>query len=86
MSRIENDIMDQPIEVINVPLLEFSTKLTINNEEYWIHPNYNLYAASKDWKITNIVKQKPIKCNMNNGYFASTVRKHGQKKNETNNR
>ena len=58
-------ILDQPIEEINEKYNENNNikkvikKLTIN-KEYFIHPIYDLYAASNDDEIIHIVKQKLV--------------------------
>ena len=55
-------------------------QIEIDNCVYKTHPKYNLYAASKDGNVINIVKQTPNKRNKTiNGYIHYTVRQIGQK-------
>ena len=55
------------------------TTITIEGCVYKVHPVYDLYAASEDGRIINIVKQIPRRGNENNsGYLMFHVRKHGQ--------
>ena len=55
------------------------TTITINNCVYKIHPEYDLYAGSKDGYIINIIKQIPHKGNKTHrGYLNCKVRKFGQ--------
>ena len=53
--------------------------ITIDDCVYKIHPIYNLYGASEDGYIINIIKQIPHKGNKTNrGYLNCMVRKHSQ--------
>ena len=55
-------------------------KMKIENVSYYIHPVYDLYAADRNGNIINIVKKALIKGYKNNfGYMKCTVRKHGQR-------
>ena len=55
------------------------TTITINECVYSIHPIYDLYAASKDGNIINIIKKVPHKgFRKRNGYMMFGVRKHAQ--------
>ena len=55
------------------------TTITINKCVYKVHPIYNLYGASEDGYIINIIKQMPHRGNKNHtGYFKCRVREHGQ--------
>ena len=55
------------------------TTITINNNVYKIHPTYDLYAASQDGNIINIIKRVPHKGNKTHGgYLNCMVRKHSQ--------
>ena len=53
--------------------------ITINECVYNIHPIYDLYAASKDGNVINIIKRVPQKGNKDkHGYMQVSVRKRGQ--------
>ena len=55
------------------------SNIEINNCVYRTHPVYNLYAASENGDIINIVKQVPMSGVKNHtGYSLYMVRKHGQ--------
>ena len=50
-------------------------QLVVNSCAYFVHPIYNLYAASRDGKIIHIIKQVPNTGNKNhNGYMRCMVR------------
>ena len=54
-------------------------KLIRNDKEYFIHPNYHLFAANDDGEIIYIIKQKPIiGKNHCSGYLQCAVRTHYQ--------
>lgn len=56
------------------------TSITINETEYRIHPEFDLYAGSKNGKIINIVKKKPFEgYPASNGYKICFVRRHKQR-------
>ena len=56
------------------------TRITINNCVYYVHPNYDLYAANNDGNIIHIIKKVPQKGNKDNrGYLRINVRKYGGK-------
>ena len=55
------------------------TTITINECGYSVHPVYDLYVASEDGNVINIIKKVPQKGNKNyNGYLKVKVRKHAQ--------
>ena len=59
-------------------------QLVINSCAYFVHPIYNLYAASRDGKIIHIIKQVPNTGNKNhNGCMRCMVRKYGDKNRKT---
>ena len=41
------------------------TKITIDDCVFSVHPVYDLYAASEDGNVINIIKKIPIKGNKN---------------------
>lgn len=60
------------------------TTITIADCIYKVHPIYNLYGASEDGYIINIIKQIPHRGNKNHtGYYKCHVRIHGQSGFET---
>ena len=55
------------------------TKIIINDRAFSVHPVYDLYAASEDGNVINIIKKVPHKGKrQHNGYLSCMVRKHGQ--------
>ena len=36
------------------------SKIEINNVKYKLHPEFNLYGASKNGEIISVIKQKPV--------------------------
>ena len=60
------------------------SKQLVGRRVYQIDPIYDLYAASRDWKIIHIVKQDPISGNKDhNGYIQCCVRRYGGKNQKT---
>ena len=55
------------------------TKIIINDRVFSVHPVYDLYAASEDGNVINIIKKVLHKGKrQHNGYLSCMVRKHGQ--------
>ena len=52
-----------------------SKHLVIDESVYYVHPIYDLYAASRDGKIIHIIKHLPSNGhNQRNGYLQCCVR------------
>lgn len=57
-----------------------SKHLVIDESFYYVHPIYDLYAASRDGKIIHIIKHFPSYGHkQRNGYLQCCVRKYGDK-------
>ena len=54
------------------------TTITINECVYYVHPIYDLYAASKDGNVINIVRRVPCEWKSHCGYSMCTVSKYAK--------
>ena len=71
VSHINGDCEDN--RLINLKLVEK------DKSEYKTHPVYTMYAASKDGRIINVIRQKPNFGNKDKyGYLRCMVRKRGE--------
>ena len=59
-------------------------QLVFNECAYYVHPIFNLYAASRDGQIIHIIKLLPSNSHkQGTGYLQCTVRKYGDKNQKT---